>query len=80
MKPSALCAADKLATAITPSWLYLPMVRLTGEIKEYKELAVTPGKYTAIPKKPMTDREWFAKIQPSMRELAYQNKWRKEDL
>jgi hypothetical protein len=32
---SRLCAADKLATAITPIWLYVPMVCLTGEITEY---------------------------------------------
>lgn len=32
---SKLCVADKLAIVITPSWLYLPMVKATGEIKEY---------------------------------------------
>lgn len=32
---SRLCVADKLAITLTPNWLYLPMVRLTGEIKEY---------------------------------------------
>jgi hypothetical protein len=32
---SHLCVADKLAIAITPAWLYLPMVKVTGEIKEY---------------------------------------------
>jgi len=34
-KPSKLCFADKLAIAIEPSWLYLPRVMLSGEIKEY---------------------------------------------
>jgi hypothetical protein len=34
-KPSPLCMADKLAIALTPAWLYLPMVRATGEIHEY---------------------------------------------
>jgi hypothetical protein len=34
---SRLCVADKLAIALTPSWLYVPMVRLTGEINEYRE-------------------------------------------
>jgi hypothetical protein len=34
---SKLCVADKLATAITPGWLYLPLVRLTGEIEEYMD-------------------------------------------
>lgn len=35
MQPSRLCIADKLALALTPWWLYLPMVRATGEIHEY---------------------------------------------
>lgn len=34
-RPSALCYADKLAIALTPWWLYLPMVTATGEIREY---------------------------------------------
>ena len=34
-QPSKLCCADKMAIALTPSWLYLPMVRATGEIREY---------------------------------------------
>jgi hypothetical protein len=36
---SRLCVADKLALALTPAWLYLPMVRATGEIREYMQLA-----------------------------------------
>lgn len=35
LQPSRLCMADKLAIALTPAWLYLPMVRATGEIDEY---------------------------------------------
>jgi hypothetical protein len=34
-QPSRLCAADKLAFCLTPRWLYLPMVRATGEVWEY---------------------------------------------
>lgn len=37
--PSRLCFADKLAFALTPWWLYLPMVTATGEIKEYLKMA-----------------------------------------
>lgn len=38
---SKLCVADKLAIALTPSWLYLPMVNWTGEIAEYmKDAAI----------------------------------------
>ena len=34
-QPSQLCFADKLSFALTPRWLYLPMVTATGEINEY---------------------------------------------
>ncbi len=34
---SRLCYADKLAFAMTPGWLYLPMARATGELAEYME-------------------------------------------
>lgn len=34
---SRLCYADKLAFAMTPRWLYLPMTRATGELGEYME-------------------------------------------
>ncbi len=32
---SRLCLADKLAFAMTPAWLYIPMTRWTGELAEY---------------------------------------------
>jgi len=32
---SKLCVADKLAIAITPWWIYLPLAIASGEIKEY---------------------------------------------
>ncbi len=34
---SRLCLADKLAFAITPAWLYIPMARWTGELAEYMQ-------------------------------------------
>ena len=34
---SRLCLADKLAFAMTPAWLYIPMTRWTGELAEYME-------------------------------------------
>ena len=36
---SRVCVADKLAFILTPRWLYLPMVKLTGEVYEYLEKA-----------------------------------------
>ena len=35
VRVSRLCYADKLAFAITPGWLYLPMACATGELAEY---------------------------------------------
>ncbi len=32
---SRLCLADKMAFALTPAWLYLPMTQWTGELAEY---------------------------------------------
>jgi len=34
---SRLCLADKLAFAITPASLYIPMARWTGELAEYMQ-------------------------------------------
>jgi hypothetical protein len=36
---SRLCVADKLSFALTPRWLYLPMVHWSGEIHEYLQRA-----------------------------------------
>jgi hypothetical protein len=33
--PSALCAADKLATTIVPKRLYLALIHLSGEVDKY---------------------------------------------
>ncbi len=48
--PSALCAADKLATTIVPKRLYIFLIRLSGEVNEYLEnfrpaLNSSSGKY-----------------------------------
>jgi hypothetical protein len=34
---SRLCLADKLAFAMMPAWLYIPMTRWTGELTEYMQ-------------------------------------------
>lgn len=38
---SRLCLADKLSFALTPRWIYLPMVHWSGEIHEYLNRAKT---------------------------------------
>lgn len=35
--PSKLCWADKLACAMTPPWVYVPLALLSGEIHEYRK-------------------------------------------
>jgi hypothetical protein len=36
---SKLCVADKLAFVMTPAWLYIPMGRLSGELREYMRVS-----------------------------------------
>ncbi len=38
-KYSKLCLADKLAFVLTPAWLYIPMARLSGELREYMRVS-----------------------------------------
>lgn len=58
---SRLCVADKLATALTPSWLYLPMVNLTGEIHEYLKNAKNADDFS------QRQGEWHQQLQEYMR-------------
>jgi hypothetical protein len=52
VRPSALCAADKLAVALEPWWLYLPRAVLSGEVWEYfaKAGGHSGSKYNGEPK------------------------------
>lgn len=69
--PSRLCFADKLAIALTPAWLYLPMVNLSGEIKEYMAMSVQNGntKYAFMSIDHKSQRQWYANMQ------AYVVRW-----
>lgn len=71
LRTSRLYAADKLATALEPWWLYLPRTWATGELREYMEVGPDryPGAYPNgyIPSK----REWFANMVRYQREAAY---------
>lgn len=53
-EPSPLCAADKLVLLVTPAWLYLPMVRATGEVNEYLALYAHWRGVEAV-----TVKEWY---------------------
>lgn len=67
--PSRLCVADKLATSLTPAWLYLPMVRATGEIDEYRAHAIyrtrDNARLSAAERDQLLgdERSWFAGVQ-----------------
>lgn len=77
-QPSRLCMADKLAIALTPAWLYLPMVRATGEISEYmahaKHRIVGNINITEEEKRRVvssSQREWYAGVRSYCRRWAY---------
>lgn len=80
-KHSRLCAADKLATAITPRWLYFLLVKATGEIHEYMGTAGR-GKYqreesqmfTLATGPNFTPEMWHKRMTDFMREWAWKNK------
>jgi hypothetical protein len=84
---SRLCVADKLAIAITPAWLYLPMVRATGEIEEYMRLADTRNlvggggqkKYTGMNAYSDDQRQWYANVQDYVRRWVEEHKDGKAD-
>lgn len=64
---SRLCVADKLAIALTPAWLYLPMVAITGELSEYME---NGRRSTSANWVPIQDDRfaWYRQLQHYMRQ------------
>lgn len=64
--PSRLCTADKLATALVPAWLYVPMVWVTGELPEYMDLARRADFYHGS-----NPFEWFRLLAADWRAIAY---------
>lgn len=66
--PSRLCFADKLSFALTPRWLYLPMVTATGEINEYLSKAQTADSNHWSPTG-FDKRRWHAQL------CEYMTKW-----
>jgi hypothetical protein len=80
LQPSRLCVADKLAIALTPGWLYLPMVRATGEIEEYmahaKHRIVGNSRVTAHERIRLvsgTQASWYAGVQSYCRRWALEH-------
>ncbi len=65
---SRLCVADKLAICLMPSWLYLPLARATGELREYMALArkrenTAQSKYETMALNGDDEREWHRGVQ-----------------
>lgn len=54
---SPLCRADKLATAFTPAWLYLPLAFASGEIRLYLAESRASGFYRGD-----SARAWYARL------------------
>ncbi len=71
--PSRLCFADKLATALAPWWLYVPLTRLTGEIREYREVS-RKGKCQFMGLRDTSDKQWFLSVQEYFRNWVAEHK------
>jgi hypothetical protein len=79
---SRLCVADKLAIALTPAWLYLPLARMTGEIHEYMGLAKDAGaasKYASMNIWSPQQRQWYLNVQEYLRRWVNEHKDGRED-
>ena len=63
---SRLCVADKLSICFTPAWLYLPMVRWSGEIHEYMKHA-NSGKYSTMNIPTTAQLTWYRGVQDYLR-------------
>lgn len=74
---SKLCVADKLAICLTPAWLYLPMVRLTGEIKEYMKDAERNS--NGVLKMQKSEEVWYQGVQNYVRKWVEEHKEIKVD-
>lgn len=81
---SRLCVADKMAIVLTPAWLYLPMVRCTGEIREYLELAKTrtaagEPKYATMNCGTDSEEAWYADVQEYLRRWVAEHRDGRDD-
>lgn len=65
--PSRLCVADKLVTCITPSWLFLVLANLTGEMREY--MADSPEEMQNL-----TPQAWVAQAKKHHRNWVDEHK------
>ena len=78
-KISKLCIADKLSISLTPEWLYIPMVRLTGEYREYMKFAEKGGKHEVAHADISDIHKWYKSVQDYMRKYVEEHKDGKVD-
>ena len=81
---SRLCVADKLAIVLTPTWLYLPMARATGEIREYIALAkmrtaMGEPKYASMQLTTNTEELWYADVREYLRRWVAEHRDGRDD-
>lgn len=74
-QPSRLCIADKLAITLTPSWLYVPMACLSGEIWEYRQNAARDNEGLLT----TSHWSWHKGVREYCRKWAYDHKDGQED-
>ena len=61
---SKLGVADKFCWAITPAWVFLPLVRLTGEWREYVATAKAGGKFHGLNRDDSNGlADWYQSVQ-----------------
>jgi hypothetical protein len=78
---SKFCYADKLAIALTPAWLYLPLVRLSGEVHEYmKRSEEKEGqKYATMVIYSDDQRQWYENMRRYILRWVEEHKDGRED-
>lgn len=69
-----LCVADKYAFVITPTWLYLPMVKLSGEVKEFMQKANVDRNSEGENSVPKTPEEWLLNAKIWTKKWVMENK------
>ncbi len=71
---SPFCYADKMAIVLTPAWLYLPMTRATGELREYmvRSEQKEGAKYKNMVNYSSEARQWYENMR------AYVRRWVEE--
>lgn len=74
---SKLCVADKLALALTPEWLYMPLVTATGEIHEYMKDAERNSNGDIPIQK--SKSQWYNSVQNYVLKWVEEHKDLKED-